>query len=40
LIGKKQSKIWDIGRLQTTTKQQQDKKTRKKHHKVWDPGGI
>jgi hypothetical protein len=31
------SKVWDLGRLQTVTMHQQDNKTSKQKHRIWDP---
>jgi hypothetical protein len=35
-----QHHVWDPGKLQETTKQQQGSKASKKQYKVWDLGGM
>jgi len=38
-IAEKQSKSWDPGGLQTTTKQEKDSEENgKQQHKIWNPG--
>jgi len=39
-FSKQQSKVWDPGRLQTTTMQQRENKASGQHHKIWDRGGL